>query len=34
MDNVDFMVDSKTTNDVFHSYRPDVSEFGHIISGC
>jgi len=32
MDNVDFVVDSKTTNDVFHSNRSDVSEFGHIIS--
>lgn len=34
MDNVDFMVDSKTTNDVFHSNIFDVSEFSHIISGC
>jgi hypothetical protein len=34
MDNVDFVVESKTTNDAFHSNRSDVSEFGHIISEC
>jgi len=33
MDNVGFVVDSKTTNDSFHSNWHDVSEFGHIISG-
>jgi len=32
MDNVDFVVDSKTTSDAFHSNRSDVSEFGHIIT--
>jgi len=32
MDNVDFVVDFKTTIDVFHSNSSDVSEFGHIIS--
>jgi len=25
MDNVDFVVDSKSTNDVFHSNRHDIS---------
>jgi len=30
MDNVDFVVDSKTTNDAFHSNLFDVSEFEHI----
>jgi hypothetical protein len=34
MDNVDFVVDSKTTNGVFHSNRLDVSEFDHVILGC
>ena len=34
MDNVDFMVDSKTTNDAFHSNRTDVSKFGYIITEC
>jgi len=34
MDNVDFVVDSKTTDDDFHSNKPDASEFGHIISEC
>ena len=34
MYNVDFVADSKTTNDAFHSNKPDVSEFSHIISGC
>jgi len=34
MDNVDFVVESKTTNDAFHSNRSDVSEFGHIIPEC
>ena len=33
-DNVDIVVDSKTTNDTFHFKRPLVLEFGHIISGC
>jgi len=32
--NVDFVVDSKTTNEPFHSNKPDVSEFGQIISRC
>jgi len=31
MDNVDFVVDSKTTNDTFYSNKFDVSVFGHII---
>jgi len=34
MDNVDFVVDSKTINDAFHFNRPGVLEFGHIISRC
>ena len=34
MDNVDFVVDSKSANDAFHSNRLDVSEFGNIIYGC
>lgn len=34
MCNVDFVADSKTSNDAFHSNKPNVSEFVHIISGC
>lgn len=34
MHSVDFVVDSKTNNVTFHSKLPDVSKFGHIISGC
>jgi len=33
MDNVNFVVDSKTTSDTSHSNR-HVSDFGHIKSGC
>lgn len=33
-DNVDFALDSKTTVDAFNKTRPDVSEFGFIISAC
>lgn len=34
IDNVDFVVDSKTTNDAFHSNLFDVSEFEHITIEC
>jgi hypothetical protein len=34
MDNVDFVVESKTTNDAFHHNNSNVSEFGHIILEC
>jgi len=33
-DNVDFALDSKTTEDAFNNCPPDVSEFGLIISVC
>ncbi|XP_024630887.1 uncharacterized protein [Medicago truncatula] len=33
-DNVDFALDSKTTVDAFNKSRPDVYEFGLIISAC
>lgn len=33
-DNFDFALDSKTTVDAFNKSRPDVSEFGIIISAC
>lgn len=33
-DNVDFVVDSKTTVDAFHSRQTDVMEFSHIITAC
>jgi len=29
MNNVSFVMDSKTTNDTFHSNKPDVLEFGY-----
>jgi len=34
MNNIDFVLYSKITNDVFHSNRQDASDFGHIILGC
>lgn len=33
-DNVDFALDSKSTMDAFINPRPDISEFGLIISAC
>jgi len=33
-DNVDFALDFKITVDAFHHPRPDISEFGLIISAC
>ena len=33
-DNIDFVVDSETTTDAFHSRRTDISEFGNIIDTC
>lgn len=32
IDNDDFLVDSTTTDDAFHSNKLNVSKFGHIIS--
>jgi len=34
MDNVDFVVDSKTTIDVFNCAQTNVTEFGQIIATC
>jgi len=34
LENVDFVIDFKTTTDVFHSNRPDVLHFDHIIFKC
>jgi len=34
MDNVNFVMDSKTINDDFHSNKPDVSESGHANQGA
>lgn len=33
-DNVDFVVNSKTTVDAFNSNRTDVTKFGHISASC
>jgi len=33
-DNVDFVLDSKTTTDAFHMNRVDVIEFCHVIYNC
>jgi len=33
-DNVDFALDSKTTVDTFNHTRPDIIEFGLVISAC
>jgi hypothetical protein len=33
-DNVDFMLDSKTTTNIVHKNRVDAMEFGHVITTC
>jgi len=33
-DHIDLEVDSKITNNAFHSNRVDILEFGHIIYMC
>jgi hypothetical protein len=32
LDHIDFVLDSKTVTDMFHHHRPDITEFGQLMS--